>query len=135
MINLGLLTFLSSSLADRMKEAGLNTIIGMAVVFVVLIIIAFIIFLFKYIPDGSDKKPKQDVQVTQATKPVKSEPKTKPSQKAIKGTANQDLTNDTELVAVITAAIMASMSEEGIEIPADGLVIRSIRRKTTYSQG
>ena len=37
--------------------------------------------------------------------------------------------NNTELVAVITAAIMASMSEEGIEVPEDGLVIRSIRRK------
>lgn len=37
----------------------------------------------------------------------------------------EDLMNDTQLVAVITAAIMASM---GNEAPADGLVIRSIRR-------
>ncbi|SHO46080.1 OadG family protein [Anaerocolumna xylanovorans] len=33
--------------------------------------------------------------------------------------------NDPQLVAVITAALMASMEE----VPADGLVIRSIRKK------
>lgn len=38
-----------------------------------------------------------------------------------------DLTSNTELVAVITAAIMASM---GNEAPADGLYIRSIKRSS-----
>lgn len=43
----------------------------------------------------------------------------------IQNAVTEDLMNDTQLVAVITAAIMASM---GNEAPADGLVIRSIRR-------
>ena len=137
MFNIELLTFLSTSLADRMREAGLNTIIGMVVVFVVLVIIAFIIYLFKYIPDGSDKKIKQDeskqeVQKTQQAKLVKSKSRAKTSQDVVQDAGDQNLTNDSELVAVITAAIMASMSEEGIEVPEDGLIIRSIRRKTTY---
>lgn len=38
---------------------------------------------------------------------------------------SENLVNDPQLVAVITAALMASMEET----PADGLVIRSIRRK------
>ena len=37
----------------------------------------------------------------------------------------ENLVNDSELVAVITAAIYASM---GGEVPADGLVVRSIRK-------
>ncbi len=41
------------------------------------------------------------------------------------GVLEEELVNDTELVAVITAAIMASM---GNEAPADGLIVRSIRR-------
>lgn len=47
------------------------------------------------------------------------------NQGSVQYTGTENLINDTELVAVITAAIMASMGDEA---PADGLVIRSIRR-------
>ena len=40
----------------------------------------------------------------------------------------EDESDDTELVAVITAAIYAYEAENGGEVPADGLVVRSIRR-------
>ena len=40
----------------------------------------------------------------------------------------EDLSDDLELVAVVTAAIHAYEEAEGIEVPADGLVIRSIRK-------
>lgn len=40
--------------------------------------------------------------------------------------SNIDLMQDTQLVAVITAAVMAYM---GDEVPEDGFVVRSIRRK------
>ncbi|MBQ2594067.1 MAG: FAD-dependent oxidoreductase [Candidatus Riflebacteria bacterium] len=40
----------------------------------------------------------------------------------------EEETDDTELVAVITAAIAAYEAENGVEVPADGLVVRSIRR-------
>lgn len=40
----------------------------------------------------------------------------------------EDLSDDLELVAVITAAICAYEEAEGTPIPADGLIVRSIRR-------
>ena len=40
----------------------------------------------------------------------------------------EELVDDGELVAVITAAIMASMTSNGEEVPADGLIVRSIKR-------
>ena len=40
----------------------------------------------------------------------------------------EELVDDGELVAVITAAIMASMASNGEEVPADGLIVRSIKR-------
>ena len=55
MNTINLLPFLTSSLGERMVEAGLNTILGMVIVFVVLIFISFIIYLFKFLP-GSPKK-------------------------------------------------------------------------------
>lgn len=140
MINLNTLIFLTAStesLGVRMQEATFNTLIGMVVVFVVLLIIAFIIYLFKYIPNGSSKKNikvKQDKSVSklQVSKSVAEQIS---PQKTEKDTSIDDLSKNTELVAVITAAIMASMGEAGIEVPEDGLIIRSIRRKNTYGQG
>lgn len=38
-------------------------------------------------------------------------------------------TDDTQLVAVITAAITAAMEQEGTPVAADGLVIRSIKKR------
>ena len=68
----------------------------------------------KYIPKlfGLDKKEETPAVATTPTTPVVEE---------------EDVTDDTELVAVITAAIMASM---GSEAPEDGLVISSIKRRT-----
>ena len=84
------------SLGERMMTALLNTVMGILIVFIVLLLIAWIISLFKYIN---------------------------------KFEANQeDLSDDLELVAVVTAAIHAYEEVEGIEVPADGLVIRSIRK-------
>ncbi len=141
------LPFLTSSLAERMQEAGLNTLIGMGIVVVVLIFIAFVIYLFKFIPGNKDNKTKESKKKHSNKQSEVNKPASKST--GIQDTKANDLednpdlvavitaaimANDNELVAVITAAIMASMVEEGIEVPADGLVIRSIRRKTTYKK-
>lgn len=143
MNTISFLPFFSASLGERMQEAALNTLVGMTIVFVMLIFIAFVIYLFKYIPDNGDKKAKDSKKThsPKQTKVIKSESKSIDLQ----DTSSQDLegnpdlvavisaaimASDNEVVAVITAAIMASMKEEGIEIPEDGLIIRSIRRKT-----
>lgn len=99
---------------EILKKAGLNTVLGMGTVFVVLIFLAFLISLIKYIPmlvDKFTKKNEKPVQaaVTKVEEPVKEE---------------TECVDDLELVAVITAAIAA---QEGTS--TDGFVVRSIRRR------
>jgi Na+/H+ antiporter NhaC len=107
----------SKDLAEEIKYAALNTVVGLVVVFAILTIIIFVISLFKIIPylqnklaSGKESSEAVDNVVAQITEQEEAE---------------EELINDCELVAVITAAIYASM---GSEAPADGLVVRSIRR-------
>jgi len=101
-----------------MGEAGLNTAMGLLIVFCALTFISLVITLegkiFKAV--GSKKAaPKVPEKVeTPVAAPVVEE---------------EDLSNDEEIVAVITAAIYAYEAENGVEVPADGLVVRSIRRR------
>ncbi len=97
-----------------MGKAGLNTVMSMAIVFLVLIFIAVIIAQFKYI-GGVQNKKKEEAPVIE---PVPAEPVAEPVEE-------EDLTDDLELVAVITAAIAAASENEC----TDGLIIRSIIRK------
>ena len=102
-----------------MSEAGLNTLMGMGIVFLVLIFISFIIWLMGFIPkmmSGEKKTAPAPAPATSQAPAAVSEP--------------EELSDDLELVAVITAAIMASMGEEA---PEDGLVVRSIRKRTAGS--
>ena len=87
---------------------------SITIVFAVLFFIMLIISAFKFIPMlfGTEKK--------QEKKEIAPIPVSQPE-------VVEDVTDDTELVAVITAAIMASM---GSEAPADGLRISSIKRRT-----
>ncbi len=110
----------SSSGDTSINEALLNTLMGMGTVFVVLIFMSFIISLMKYIPGLLDKLSgagkKGTTEVIQSVDKVV----------ASISTAEEELRDDSELVAVITAAIMASM---GSEAPQGGLVVRNIRRR------
>jgi sodium pump decarboxylase gamma subunit len=102
-----------------MAEAGLNTLMGMAVVFSALIFISLVIRLFGLI------------NVFQAKKKDKKEEAKNIASVGIDNAVEQiaaneeNLADDLELVAVITAAIAAF---EG-SAPSDGLVVRSIRRR------
>ena len=101
-------------------DAFLNVAIGMITVFVVLILISFIISLFEYISviqnKLTNKKSNKDL-VASSTDTVLSQIEEKEE------VENVELTDDLELVAVITAAIAASMGTS-----SDGFVVRSIRR-------
>jgi sodium pump decarboxylase gamma subunit len=110
------------SKGELMKQAGMNTIIGMATVFVVLIFISFIISLFKFLPALLAKKPKLPEPQKEAPAPVK-------PQAATATAKTKNLMDDTELVAVITAAVYAA--EGSVPCGAtsrDKLVVRSIKR-------
>lgn len=104
------------STAEILKKAGLNTILGMGTVFVVLIFISFIISLFKFIPELEKKFKKGAKAETADEKP-----------KAIATPVVEETTDvsaDTELAAVIAAAIAAA---EGTS--TDGFIVRSIKRR------
>lgn len=98
-------------------EAGLNTAMGLGIVFCALAFISLIISLEGKIfgAFGKKKAAPKTPEVPAAPAP------------AVAPEVEED-TDDTELVAVITAAIYAFEAENGGEVPADGLVVRSIRR-------
>lgn len=103
------------SIGEILQKAALNTILGMGTVFVVLIFLSFVIWLLKFIPviqEKFRKSPKTEEAETTVTEPVPA------------AAAEADVTADTELAAVIAAAIAAS---EGTS--PDGFVVRSIRRR------
>lgn len=105
----------SYTTGEKMGKAGMNTLIGMGTVFVVLIFISFIISLFKYINKFENRKKEQkedtaSVGVDNAIAQIVSN-------------EEENVEDDLELIAVITAAIAAS---EGTS--TDGLVVRSIRK-------
>ena len=103
------------STAEILKKAGLNTILGMGTVFVVLIFISFIISLFKYISvyENRKKEQKEDTASVGVDNAIAQ----------IVSNEEENVEDDLELIAVITAAIAAS---EGTS--TDGLVVRSIRK-------
>ena len=103
------------SLGEKMGKAGMNTLMGMGTVFVVLILISLIISCFKVIPYLQNKKANAGAKKDVADPVVEQiEQREETSQ----------LTDDLELVAVISAAIAAA---EGTS--ADGFVVRSIHRR------
>lgn len=104
------------TLGESMEKAGLNTLLGMGTVFAVLILISLIIAAFGVIP-----------KIEKAMKNKKEKANVK--EDVIDNTIAQiiekeELSDDTELVAVITAAIAAY---EG-SASTDGFVVRSIRK-------
>lgn len=103
----------NQTMGDLMTKAGLNTLIGMGTVFIVLILISIIISCFAIIPkiQGLFNK-KKEVPVVETAAPAVVE--------------EEEFADDTELVAVIAAAIAAY---EGTS--TDGFVVRSIKRSKT----
>ena len=96
------------SMAETLRRAVMNTIMGIAIVFIVLIFLSFLIYLFRFIPNPEAKKKAQ--AAAEAPKPLAAPVVEEPA-------------DDTELIAVIAAAIAAA---EGTT--TDGFVVRSIRK-------
>ena len=108
------------SMGEAMTKAALNTLLGMGSVFSVLVLIMCIIYLFGIIPKiqkaSADKKAKKEKVSTEAS-----------VDKTIANIVEKEegeLVDDTELVAVISAAIAAYEGNGS----ADGFVVRSIRK-------
>ena len=114
--NLTLLNWeVKDSFRAQVGKAAMNTLIGLGTVFVVLLFLTFIIGQIHWIPDLLARKKKEEA----APAPAPAAPAPAP---VIEDTVEE--TDDLELIAVISAAIAASE-----QAPADGFVVRSIRRR------
>lgn len=98
-------------LSVNLERAALNTVMGLGTVFVMLLFLSFVIYLFKFVPALVEGKKKEAPEAPVAAPVVPTVP------------AVETQTDDTELVAVISAAIAAA---EGTS--TDGFVVRSIRK-------
>ncbi len=113
-----MLTNVNYTFGEMMTTAGLNTILGICTVFMVLIILMVLISCFKLISKAE--------AAMAAKKAGKTEASTTSVDNAVAQiAANEEVQDDTELIAVIAAAIAAS---EGAA-STDGYVVRSIRRR------
>ena len=115
----------NQTMKDKMKDAGANTVIGMGIVFIALIFISFIISLLKYVPALLDKETREKKKAEKAKKaqeavntaaaddeddtPTMRMPAPAAGIVDIVNTATgESVMNDSELVAVISAAVMAA---------------------------
>ena len=107
-------------MSKLIAEAGLNTLLGLGIVFIVLIFLSFVISQIHWIPDLVEKRnnkqvPEAQPQVAQTAPAAVEEPE-------------EELSDDEELVAVIAAAIAAYE-----QTSTDGFVVRSIKKANRKS--
>ncbi len=99
------------SMGETLQRAGLNTLMGVGIVFCVLLFLCFLISLFKYVSklSGEDKKEQKKAPA--------------PAAPVVTAAAPAEETDDLELVAVIAAAIAAAENTS-----TDSFVVRSIKK-------
>ncbi len=127
---------------SEFATAGLNTLMGLATVFAILILISVIIYFFRFIQPAQERiekararrrqkkngfRTEERVEETMDRPPLHAEPFEDAVQPA--GVSSEE---DEVLAAVITAAIAASSNGA---VSADKLVVRSIRRVGRVRQG
>ena len=109
------------SLAANMQRAGLNTLMGIGIVFLMLLFLSFVIGLFKYIEKfqnvGKKKAAEEAPKAEEAPAPAIAQSEA----------ADEDFADDLELVAVISAAIAAYENTSG-----DSFVVRSIKKSNKW---
>lgn len=106
------------SFSANVGKAGMNTLIGLGTVFAVLLFLTFVISQIHWIPDLIAGRKKEE-EKTPVPAPAAPAPAPAAAEEVLAEEAD-----DLELIAVISAAIAASE-----QAPADGFVVRSIRRR------
>ena len=101
--------------AERLALAGQMTLLGMAMIFAVLSVLWGVLTIFKLI---FAREPKKKVEKQPAAEPVViPEPVVVPEE-----------ADDTELIAILTAAIAAYEASNGNEVAPGGFRVVSFRR-------
>ena len=123
LLSLGLPVLTLSACSDELKatlsDAGMNTLVGMGVVFVILILISLVISAFSLINKAQDKAAKRKAEQLHTNAP----PAPELPEEEIPEEEELEPGDDLELVAVIAAAIAASENTD-----PSGIVVRSIRK-------
>ena len=118
----------SLSFGDKMAGAGITTLMGMGITFIVLILLWLVISILTRIVRGTQKK--KEAPAAPAAAPEKAVPAAAVAQTPAEAPAAappaEEMVDDAQLIAVIAAAIAAA---EGSEIQSN-LVVRKIRRDT-----
>lgn len=109
----------TEDLGSVMAQAGLNTLMGISIVFLSLTFISVIIALFGNVGKIQNRKEAK-AKAEAAAKAAAAAP----AEEEIV----EDVSDDEEIVAVIMAAIYAFEAENGGYVPEDGLVVRSIKK-------
>ena len=109
------------SLAANMQRAGMNTLMGIGIVFLMLLFLSFVIGLFKYIEKfqnvGKKKAAEEAPKAEEAPAPAIAQSEA----------ADEDFADDLELVAVISAAIAADENTSGYSF-----VVRSFKKSNKW---
>lgn len=103
-------------MSTLMKQAALNTLMGVGIVFLVLFFLSILIGKLHIIPDMIEARSKKAEPAAPAAPAAAPAP-------AASVAEEEDLVDDCELVAVIAAAIAAAENTS-----TDGFVVRSIRK-------
>lgn len=102
---------------EKMQNAAFNTVLGMGTVFIMLIVMAIVIYAFRIIPMLQKKFSRKTGEDTVEAKTSEQEIP------AVAGNQAKEA-DDWELVAAIAAAI-ASYEQ----VPTDSFVVRTIKRR------
>lgn len=108
---------------EKLSHAGLNTLLGMGTTFSILILISIVIYLLSFVPkilEGGKKKEKAGSAVDKTIDQIIAKEES---------SAQKESTSDTELIAVISAAIAAyESSATGKNVTPDTFVVRSLKK-------
>ena len=88
-------TGIGVTLSEALAYGGMTAVIGMSIVFGVLVVLMLVLYLFKVIFYKGEKKTKKPVQEIQVTSVVEE---------------TEEAEDEDELIAVLTAAIAASLN-------------------------
>jgi len=110
------------TMGEKMEKAGLNTLISMSIIFIVLILISLLIACFNIFPYLEKKKAEKKASLQEKSGQAQEQ-----EAAAVPVSAKADIpqsADDTELIAVIAAAIAASTGTSTTDF-----VVRSINRR------
>ena len=111
----------------NMLQGAITAVIGIVIVLIVLCVISLILSIFSLLFYKSKNISSKNNETAEKAAPVKE--RTAIRQKIANKKANKRKSDDTEIVAVITAAIAASMNTT-----TDKLIVRSIHKVSSWNE-